>query len=370
MAHIELGYKPSNTLVVGIPLHENSYMTWEKRSTYLDRLSEAIAEIPGVQSAAISTMATPPASGLDERVEVMGQVDVAEKQIRLNLVSSDYFGVLGMQLFNGRIWDHAESIRGANVAVVNQAMVRQYWPNGGAVGHSLRMPDMKGSPFQTTITQLNGWFEIIGVVADARNDGLVDPVQPAVYVPYAVFMDTYTHILVHTSSSPHSFFRAIREKVQGVDPEQQVEREAISLQDLISQQDEWKESELAARLLTIFGALALVLAAIGLYSVVSYIVVQRTKEIGIRMALGAQRADVMKSVFVSASLAVGIGLVTGSVVSLAFGKVLSIWVEIDSRDPVALAGSAAVLLVTSVLACLLPGQRACNLDPMEALRSE
>jgi predicted permease len=370
IAHIELGYNPKNTLVVGIPLHENSYAAWEKRTVYFDRLRGAVTEIPGVESVAISTMATPPASGLDEKVEILGQLGLEQKQTRLHLVSEEYFSVLGMQPLSGRIWDHAESMRGASVAVINQTMARRYLPTGDATGHALRMPELKNSPYQSAIPQLNGWFEIIGVVPDAKNDGLVNPVRPAVYVPFTVLMDTYTHILVHTRTSPASFFRAVRVQVHNVDSDQQVERESVSLEDVISQQEEWQQSELSTRLLVIFGILALALAAIGLYSVVSYSVTQRAKDIGIRMALGAQRRDILKSVLRSASMGVGAGVAVGAISILAMEKVLSSWVEVNPRDPVALASSIGVLLATAALACFVPARRASGVDPMDALRSE
>jgi len=370
MTHIELGYNPKNTLVVGIPLRENSYAAWEKRAVYFDRLRGAVTEIPGVQSAAISMMATPPQSGLDEKIEIMGQVGVEEKQTRLHLVSNEYFSVLGMQLLSGRIWDHAESLRGARVAVINQAMSREYFPTGGAIGHTFRMPELKSGPYQTAIPQLNGWFEVIGVVADAKNVGLVDPVQPAIYVPFSVLIGTYTHILVHTRTSPNSFFHAVRVQVHNIDSDQQTERNAWSLEEVISRRDEWRQSELAARLLLIFGTLALALGAIGLYSVVSYSVMERAKEIGIRMALGAQREDVLRSVFKSASIGVGAGVSVGAVLGLAMGKVLSSWVQVNPRDPVALLSPTGVLLATAALACFVPAWRAVRVDPIGVIRSE
>jgi len=256
------------------------------------------------------------------------------------------------------------------VAVINETMARQYFPTGGAIGHTLRMPDLKSGPYQTAIPQLNGWFEVIGVVADAKNDGLVDPVQPAMYVPFSVLIGPYTHILVHSRTSPASFFRAVRVQVHNVDSDQQTERNAFSLEDVISRRDEWRQSELAARLLVIFGILALALAAIGLYSVVSYSVTQKAKEIGITMALGAQREDVLRSVFMSASIGVGAGVAVGAVLGLAMGKVLSSWVEVNPRDPVALFGSIGLLLATAALASFVPAWRASGCDPMDALRSE
>jgi hypothetical protein len=158
-----LGYDPHNTLVVGIPLHDNTYMTWEGRAAYFSQLRQKLAAIPGVAAVAISTMATPPANGMDETIEIMGRPTAETQQIRLNLVSSEYFSLLHIPLMQGGIWNQAETMRGARLAVINETMARQYWTNGDALGRAIRMPDLKNEPFRLAVpgsdhgSRLLGW---------------------------------------------------------------------------------------------------------------------------------------------------------------------------------------------------------------------
>jgi predicted permease len=365
-----LGYDPRNTMVVGIPLHDNSYMKWEERAAYFHQLRESLAAIPGVISAAISTDATPPMNGVDEPVEIMGRRSVEEQQIRLSMVSSEYFSMLHVVLLKGRTWDESETMRGAHLAVINQTMAREYWPDGNILGRQIRMPQVKNEPFRLVAPGSDQWFQIVGVVADARNDGLANPVRPAVYVPYTIWLGVYSHILVHNQGSPASLFRSVRAQVRSANPDQQVEGQSFSLEELLARMPEWQQGHLTSMLLGAFAFVALVLALVGLYSVVSYSVVQRTGEFGIRMALGAQRRDVLWLVFSSTAFSVSSGLAAGIFLSLSLTKMLAQWTEGSSRDPLLLLFVALLLIAASTLACLLPARRASSIDPATALRCE
>jgi predicted permease len=373
-----LGYDPSQTLVVGIPLRDNTYMTWEHRVAYFDQLRQHVAAIPGVLSTAISTRATPPASGLETRVALSansaatGTVAGDEQHARLGMVSPEYFSLLRIPVLSGRIWDQAETMRGAPLAVINATMARLYWPNGGAVGQSLRIPDLKNGPFRVLAPSVGQSFQIVGVVADVRNDGLGQTVKPAVYVPYTLDMEVYTEILVHTNGSLSSVYRAVREQVRSVDADQQVEGhgEIVSLESEVTRQREWQQAQLATILLGSFSLLALALASIGLYSVVSYGVATRTNEFGIRMALGAKATDVFRLVLSSTTLSVGAGLAAGLLLCLVFNKLATKWVNESSRDPLILAGVTLLLIAAALLASIVPARRAAAVDPMVALRYE
>jgi putative ABC transport system permease protein len=330
LIHARLGYDPSSTLVVGIPLHNNTYMTWQERAAFFSELRQRVAGIPGVSSAAISTRATPPANGLEEKFEIIGRSNLGEQPARLSLVSHEYFSLLHIPLVSGRTWDQAETTRGARLAVINETMARQYWPSGDPLGQAIRMPGLKSGPFGVASPDSDSWFQIVGVVADARNDGLAENVKPAVYVPYTTLLELYTHILVRSQVSPASLLRAVREQVRSVDPDQQVEGQGqvVRLEDLIAKQGEWQQGHLAAILLGAFGLIALALATVGLYSVVSYGVAYRTNEFGIRMALGAQPRDVFKLVLASAAASVGSGIAVGALLSFWFrGTCGSSWVQ-------------------------------------------
>ena len=251
--------------------------------------------MPQVIAAGISTNATPPSNGSDSRIEIMGSSEAEQQTVRVNFINQDYFPVLRIPLSQGRLWDGAETRRGAQLAVINQTMARQYWPKGDAIGHQFRIPGLKSqSPYQPAAAGSEGWLEIVGVVADARNDGLRNPIKPAVFVPYTLQMRMFTQILVRTRVPPLSILREVRTQLVQIDRDQQVMR-VRDLESWITGLTEYSQQRVVATLFGVFSVLAMLLAGAGLYSVVSYGVATRTNEFGIRMALGGQgegcRAD-------------------------------------------------------------------------------
>ena len=190
-------------------------------------------------------------------------------------------------------------------------MARQYWPNGDAIGRQFRFANLKDEPpYSPAAAGADGWLQIVGIVADARNDGLRNPIKPAFYVPYTLKMRMFTQILVRTRVPPLSILRDVRAELVRVDREQQVMR-VRDLQGWITNLPEYAQQRLVARLFGIFSMLALALSAVGLYSVVSYGVATRTNEFGIRMALGARARDVVRMVLSGTSWNVGAGLLAG-----------------------------------------------------------
>jgi predicted permease len=371
LSHSHYGYNPHNVMSVGIPVHENSYTTWEKRSAYFDQLLQRVTAMPQVVSAGLGTNATPPDNGWNIKFEILGKPAAAEQMARINFVSPEYFPVLQIPLLTGRIWDQSETKRGAKLAVINQTMAKQYFPGGDAVGHQIRGPELKGEPRQVvTIPDSDGWMEIVGVVGDAFNDGLGKPVKPAFYVPYTVGMPPWTQILVRTQVPPLSILREVRQQIHSVDADQQVEGHTRSLEEWISTQQEWAQEHMIALLFGAFAGLALALAAVGLYSVVSYSVAQRTNEFGIRMALGARRGDVLRIVMLSTAFSVGSGILAGVVLALAFNRVMTQWAQGNSMHSSVLLGVTMLLASVAAAACLLPAHRASTVDPMKALRYE
>jgi ABC-type antimicrobial peptide transport system permease subunit len=214
------------------------------------------------------------------------------------------------------------------------------------------------------------YLQIVGVIADKRDDGLRNPILPEAFIPYTLGLRMGTQILVRSQVPPLSLLHAIAEQVNSVDPDQQISSFAEDLDHWITDQQEWQQEHLVAWLFGAFAVLALALAAVGLYSVVSYTVAQRTNEFGIRMALGAQRTHVMKIVFTSTVASVGSGILAGIVLTLALQKVLAQWAEGSSRNPLILLVVVAVLSAVAAIACALPARRASQVDPMTALRCE
>ena len=371
MMRVNLGYDPHNIMSVGIPVHDNTYTTWEARRAYFDQLLRKASATPEVVSAALSTNATPPNNGWEQRFEISGKPSTEQQRARINFISSGYFSVLRIPLLQGRIWDESETMHGSKLALINQTLAHQYFPNGNAVGSQIRVPELKGEPpFQLAVAGSESWFQVVGIVGDARDDGMRNPIKPSVFVPYTIMMPVWTQILVRTRVPPLTVLHSIREQVHAVDPDQQAERDVRDLDGWIKAQPEWGEGHLVATLFAGFAILALALAATGLYSVISYAVGQRTGEFGIRMALGAMRKDVLLMVFRSAAMSVAGGVLTGVVLTITLNRVLARWIQGSSLDALILVGVILLLVATSGLSCFIPARRASSVDPVVALRYE
>lgn len=371
LLHTPLGYDPHNVMSVGIPVHDGTYPTLKARQAYFEELHRRAGAVPGVTMTAISSNATPPSNGWGTGIEILGRTQRESDRVRINLVSPGYFSLLKIPLAQGRIWDETENHNAAHVAVINQTMAKLYFPSGDAIGHSLKVPDMKDEPpYRLAVPGSDSWLQIVGVIVDKRDDGLRNPVLPEVFVPYTMTMGMWTQILVRSDSNPLRLLHAIGVQVNSVDAEQQINGQVQDLEHWISSQQEYEQEQLVAWLFGAFALLALALAAVGLYSVVSYSVAQRTNEFGIRIALGAQRGHVLQIVFTSILGSVGSGIMLGVVLTLALNKVLAKWAEGSSRDPLILLAVTVLLGVVAMIACSLPAKRAVGVDPITALRYE
>jgi len=367
-----LGYDPHHVMPLFIPLHTNSYATWAARSAYFEQLRARIAETPGVTAAAISANATPPRNGWNTRFEILGRPALEQQTALINYVSPNYFPTLRIPLLQGRLWSETENRNGAHVAVINQTLARLYFPNGDAIGHSLKVPGIENRP--PIVLSSSGiedsWLQIVGIATDNRDAGLREPVKPAAFLPWTLSMREYTQILVRTERPPLALLHTVRAQLASVNADQQTGREVEDLEQWLQDEPEWQQGNLISWIFGAFSVLALVLASIGLYSVVSYAVTQRTQEFGIRMALGAQRGHVLRIVFVSILASVAGGVLAGLGLTLALSRVLASWAQGSSRDPLVLLSATLLLLLVAVIACVVPARRAAQVEPMTALRSE
>jgi putative ABC transport system permease protein len=371
LMHTPLGYDPHNIMSVGIPVHDGTYQTREERSAYFQQLRTRAATVPGVTMTAISSNATPPSNGFNTQFEILGHPAIEQQFALINLVSPEYFPALRISLLQGRIWDQTENHNAAHLAVINQTLARQYFPNGDAIGHSMKIAALTPQPpFRLTAPGADGWLQIVGIIADKRDDGMRNPIKPEAFIPYTLVMGMGTQILVRSDVAPLSLVHAVAEQVNSVDPDQQINGQVQNLEQWITTQPEWQQEQLVAWIFGGFAVLALALAAVGLYSVVSYTVVQRTNEFGIRMALGAQRGHVLRIVFASTVVGVGGGILAGLALTVGLHKVLAQWAEGSSRDPLILLAVTALLSTLAAIACVLPARRASKVDPMTALRYE
>jgi ABC-type antimicrobial peptide transport system permease subunit len=216
----------------------------------------------------------------------------------------------------------------------------------------------------------DGWLQIIGVVGDSLNDGLQKPVAPAVYVPDSLILPRWTQILVRTQGDPLIMLHSIRQQVASIDSEQQVFSRVEDLEQWIERDATWARARLVSILFAAFSVLALILSVVGLYSVMSYTVVQRTTEFGIRMALGAGRSHVIRIVMLSAGTSVGIGIVVGVGMSFGLSRLMTRWIEQGVRDPGMIVAASLLMIAVAALACLAPARRAATVDPMTSLRCD
>ena len=371
VAHIRLGYDPHNIMSVGIPIHDGAYKTWPERAAYFQQLHDKVAQVPGVMIAAVSSNATPPSNGFNTRFEIMGKPSGQDQTFRVNLVSHEYFPALRIPLRQGQFWNTADEHRAAALMVINDTMARRYFPNGDAIGHSIKVPEMTPQPpYMLMASGSDGWFLIIGVIADKLDDGLSKPVVPEAFIPFTNAMGMYTQILVRAPAQPLALLHSVSAAVNAIDRDQQVVNNVQDLEHWISDEPEFARGQLVSWLFGAFAGLALALAAVGLFSVVSYTVAQRTNEFGVRIALGAKRAHVLRIVFHSTVLSVGGGIAGGVVLTLALSKVMASWAAESSRDPLMLFAATCVLSLVATLACALPAWRASGVDPMKAIRYE
>jgi predicted permease len=361
-----LGYDPHNVIVATINLPENSYTKWADRAAFYERLRNRMADVPQVASVALATAdGIPPQSGQRSVVDVPGGDTAAPIRQR---ISGNYFATMKIPVIAGRVWSDSESGGRPHVAVVNETMARQLWPDRSAIGRRVLMPDYirSGSYFRLAAPGSDGWFEIVGVVRDTPNVGLHEPPAPSIYVPYTLMLTDTVNVILRTSLDPLSMTRSIREAVRTVDPYQPVDVVRTAEDALASAG--WARERFATLLLLGFAVFALMLAVVGLYSVVSYSVSCRFKEFGIRMALGAGRGRIVNAAVRPAVLAVFAGLVAGLALSVGLNKVVAQWSIGNLNDPVVLVAVGLVLCAAAMMSAAIPANRAASIEPGDALR--
>ena len=381
LLQMPLGYDPANVVKVGIMLHTQDPGEWgriqsrEGRTAYIEQIREKIASVPGVSTVAVGTDATPPYSGAERSFNIDGTRDGEQPQARVILADQRYFAALRIPLLEGRIWNTDENTRADFIAVVNHAFETRYRSSSNTLGLQLRIPGLTPqNRYQVTSAQSAAWRQIIGVVGDARNDGVDRPVVPAIYLPYTAAMLPYVQFFVRTQGDPLIYLHSIRAAVASVAADQQIYNGGafngtFALNEAIERDAQYSRQRLFSILFGVFSAMALALALVGIFSVVAYSVAQRTTEFGVRLALGAPRTHVL---WIAARIAL-VSAAAGIVVGLAFdsflGALLAHWMQ-SAFAAGSLFAPAALLALSALLACLLPALRAIGVPPAEALRYE
>jgi putative ABC transport system permease protein len=380
----DIGAQTRNVLTLGIVLPEQRYATLPARREFFDQLTELLGHTPGIQAASVSTR-LPLRGGSNATISVEGDKDPAHASqlVEFNFITPDYFGVFGIPFLSGANFSPQDMNRTAEVnlkiddllkqhpettqvpaelsfvSIINRSMARTFWPNQDPVGKTFNWNGVA--------------VKVIGVVGDTKEwDSIRDPVIPQTYFPMTATLDgpgaTSAHVSVKTSVPPMSVLPAIRSRVQGIDsslavfhPETMEEVVAESTQD----------TGLQAYLLGSFAALATLLAAVGLYSVMAYLVTQRMHEFGVRMALGAQPADVFRLALQSGAILTVYGVTLGLAAAFALTRLMAnLLFGVSASDPLTFGGVAILLSLVALMACYIPARRATRVDPLVALRYE
>jgi putative ABC transport system permease protein len=357
LSNVDTGVDPEHALVFRVQLPEASYGDQESIFQFFQRTLEEIGGIAGVQHVGI-TPRVPLQGGFN--ITTLPSPDDPELEasfVEIRQVSPDFFRAAGIPLLKGRSFLEAEARPGSDVAVVSDVLAETIFPHGNAIGKRI-------------LTDWNdvGW-EIVGIVGSVREFGVTRAKRPAVYWPYpARFANNSMTFIVRTAGDPHFVLPEIRQIVRREDPN-------LPLYGIRTMEDVVVETvgdrRFATSLFSVFGAVALTLAAVGIFGVLAYVVEQRTREIGIRMAMGADTAKVVRLVALEGGKLVVLGLIAGFGIALASSRLLSdLLYEVEPTDPVTLAVVVLVTLVAAALAAAFPARRAAKLQPMAALREE
>jgi putative ABC transport system permease protein len=364
LREVHLGLQPDHIFHARLPLPEDRYKNAAQVAGFFRPLILRLRALPGILEAT-TTSTLPPYGGIPSDIEVTGKTHTEKWEALFQLCSEGYFPVLKIQFVDGRPFTEAEVEGKRKLAVVNQTFAHKYLGNENPIGQRVHLAQLETLPDALH----DPWFEIIGIVADVKNQGLQEPIRPEVWVPYTVTGSAARGVLVRTAKDPMLMMNAVRHEIWATDSNVAVTMTG-SLESYISSFS-YAGPRFGFVLMTVFGGIGLALVTIGVYSVLAYTTARRTHEIGIRMALGAESADVLRLVIRMGLRLVAVGTVIGLIVSLSIARVIAtqLW-GVSAYDPVTLASVAVLLLLTGLIACWIPARRASRVDPLVALRYE
>ncbi len=353
----DAGIVPEHVLAANVALPGARYRDPSQLIATFRDIERRFAAIPGVQ--AVGATSHLPLAGTDSRrgVTIEGRIPPPDTPTRAHMrgVLPGYFRAIGITLLEGRAFTDADDERAVNVVIVNETMARRYWPGQSPIGRRVRL---NGDD--------KGWRQVVGIIRDVRHWGIDRPVNPELYMPETQYTFTALTFVVRSPEDLNALVPAIREQVRAVDPNLPVS--------LIRRMDDVAAGSLAARrvvlvLMAVFAVLALVLAAAGIYGVMSHLVTLRAAEIGVRISLGADARRIMALVVREGVTQAGMGLAIGVTAGVILMYSLSAWLySVSAFDPLTLVAVSGMLLLTAIVACTAPARRAMRVDPVVALR--
>ncbi|HSY89787.1 MAG TPA: ABC transporter permease, partial [Candidatus Binatus sp.] len=361
LLHVDVGFQPDHLATLSVQLSDATYAKAEQVVAAERQILSRVSSLPGVESAGVTSVLPVSFNGNTTWIRIVGRPYNGEhNEVNERDVSSELFTTLHAKLVRGRYFTDAEDASKPHVVMINQALARKYFPGEDPIGKKLG--DTELSPKSLT--------EIVGIVEDVKDGSLDSEIWPAVYYPFNQNSDNYFSLVARTSQDEKSLLTSLVGAVHEIDP-------GIGTTDIATMADRINESPSAylhrssAWLVGGFAFLALLLGVIGLYGVIAYSVSQRTREIGVRMALGAQRASVYQLIMTEAGWLAGIGIAVGLVCSIGAATLIrGLLFGVRSWDLGTLAAVSTVLAISALLASYIPARRAARVDPMVALRYE
>ena len=363
LVHLDPGFRADHVLVLRTPIQMQKYDTQARRTAFYDRILEKVEHLPGVITAGYTTWIPLTNEGGATGITIEGHPEPAPGQTpipNVRIVSRNYMKALRMKLVEGRLIDEHDGYGTQLIALINETMARNFWPGQNTLGKRFKRG---GFP------EKSPWITIVGIVGDVHQAGLDRPARAEMYLPYEqhdFFPPDY--LAVRTSGDPMLVVEPVRQQVWSIDKQQPV-AETMPLEQLVG--ENLAPKRMQASLLGAFAGLALLLASLGIYAVLSFAVTQRTQEIGVRMALGAHSRDVLRMVFSHGLrlflMGAGFGLAAALALSRTLGHLLY---GVSANDPLSFVGVMVVLGAVTLLACYIPARRAMRVDPLVALRYE
>ncbi len=366
LERVQVGAQPENVLTITIPLSDKRYPTRETRNNFFLQLLDRAQQIPGLTEIALN-QSVHPFVYFGTYANVPGSSVRAKTQLIVSEISAEYPQLMNARLRQGRLLTPTDVRAARRVAVVNSKFASFFFPRGGALGQSVQLLQLNPPPSPTA----NETCEIVGVVSDLPNIGLKRATVPEAYIPFTVsgYVDLSATLLARGAVPPRSLIKPLETQIHSIDRDQPV-MEVRTLREWLDLRG-YSEPRFSVFLFGVFASLGLLLAALGIYAVVNYSVLRQTQEIGVRMALGAQRAEILSMVAGSGAKLLGFGAVLGVIGSLSVSHFLRsmIW-DVSPFDPLSFVAVILVLFVVGLVACVRPAWRAAQIDPMTALRYE
>jgi putative ABC transport system permease protein len=360
LLRVDPGFDPQNVLTMNVSLPTVKYADAQRQIAFFDELTRRVSALPGVRSAAISAaLPLVPKRITPVLPEGQPEVPLAERPfIIIEAISPGWFKTMRVPLQAGREFTDADKAGSPNVVIVNQALARRYWPNQNPIGKHIVLGRQPAS-------------EVVGVAIDVKNRGLALDPQVQLYFPFSQIPWGNMNLLVRTATDPHGMVSTVRAQIAAIDSDQPV----TSIQTVDELMDGSRaQPRFILLLLGVFSAAALVLAIIGIYGVLAYSVAQRRQELGIRLALGAEKSHILRLVVGYGLTLAGVGIVIGLVFALALSWIMAsvlsgVLYKISARDLTTFAVAPVVFLLIALVASYLPARGATQVDPNEALRN-